>query len=67
MIEIPLSMKRAPNVVHVSKRKPYHTSPGEKRPLSIKIDTDGTTEDSVSAVFEKHQNRTVSLDSTFSS
>jgi len=49
---MPSAMKRAHNVYHVSKLKPYHTPDGQKGSLSIIIDPEGNKEDAVFAILE---------------
>ena len=59
-IEMPPTMKRANNVYHVSKLKPYQKRPQDKGPVSVVIDTDGNVEQILSAILDKkRENRRV--------
>lgn len=56
-ITLPPSMKRAHDVVHVSKLKPYHRPDNDTGPLSIVVDADGTTEQEVLAILDKKREK----------
>ena len=52
-LELPPSMKKAHNVFHISKLKPYVKADDESGPLPIVIDASGTIEHKVHAILSK--------------
>lgn len=50
-------MKKAYNVFHVSKRRPYHPSNTSAGPVQVVIDTSGAVEDAVRAILDKKKVR----------
>lgn len=53
-IQMPPSMKKAHNFVHVSKLKPYQRE-GESDTLDVVIDADGTVEQEVKAILDRRR------------
>ena len=53
MIELPPSMKKAHNVFHVSKWKPYKRPCEDQGPISVVIGADGTVEQEVQSIIGK--------------
>ena len=53
MIEMPPSMKKAHNVFHVAKLKPYVGSRKDDQDIDVMIDGDGTIEQVVSEILDK--------------
>lgn len=56
-IELPPSMKKAHNVFHVSKLKPYRRRSAEEGLMDIVVDADGTEEQVVAEILDKKRDK----------